>query len=226
MNAPVSRLGEAIAALAPKSRGGGRVVMFVQASAGEDTAGIVRSCAESLSGPTLLIDLDLRRDAHAAHYRDRLGAGVDARADGASFHRVLDAQGNRVAERALQRCRVGATSLSITRFARESIAREMRVQVSGARAYWDALRAQGGITLVDAPALDRAPYVRALLAAMDGVVLVISDAPGAAPRAIDARAALDAAGATIAGLVYAQHERPPRFLSKIMRYAGELAATP
>jgi hypothetical protein len=187
---------------------------------------MIRACAESLTAPSLLIDLDLMRDRHAAHYgaRGLLGAGADARLDGASFHRIVDANGQRVAERALTRHRVGATALSVTAFARSAVPAGGRTQVSAACRYWEMLRAQSGLTLVDAPPLERAPYARDLAERADGVVLVVSDEPGSAPAAMAARAALDQAGARVLGIVYAQSEAPPRFITKLMRYAGDVAA--
>lgn len=199
-------------------RGPGRVVMFVAARAGEGVSHAARLAAEEAAAPVLLADLDIKRSVHARHYADRLGAPTDARANGAAFWRIKDESGVLLRGQLVTRRSIIGSEVDV--LAIDSLPPGARVQVGPDPAYWNALRAAGALTVVDAPALARAPLALKLAPHMDAVVLVVSADPGAAPPAIEARAALTEAGANVIGIVFARASAPVMALDRLTRQAG------
>jgi len=194
--------------------------MFVAPRADEDVSSTARGAAEEAGAPTLLIDLDLKRNAHAAHYAARLGPPLEARAAGASFYRVVNAHREIVRENALTRHLVERTQLQVTAFNAGVMQPGARVQISGDAAYWNALRAMGGSIVVDAPALDKNSVALKLAKHMDAIVLVVSADAHAAPAAMDARAAIADAGGNVVGLVFARASAPVMAIDRLTRRAS------
>lgn len=221
MTAPLAGVLAAACAAPGPHTGAGRTVLFVSARAGEGVSTTARGAAEEAGAPTLLIDLDLKRNTHAAHYeaRGKLGPALDARAGGASFYRVVTADKQAVREQALTRHLV-TPHLQVTAFNAGVVPPGGRVQISGDGAYWDALRAMGGVVAVDAPALERNPVALKLARHMDAVVLVVSPAALSAPAAMEARAALTQAGANVVGIVFAQASAETIAIDRFTRRAA------
>lgn len=222
MSTPLSGVLAAARSAPRKFKGAGLVVMVVAARSGEGVSTIVRGAAEDAGAPVLIVDLDMKRSTHAAHYKSRggLGPAVDARIGGASFYRMKDAEGRVIPDRALKRYRAGARRVEMTALAPDALPKGARIQISGDSAYWDALRTQGVLAIVDAPALDRAPLALKLAKHMDAVVLVVSGEPGAAPPAMDASVALAEAGANVIGLIFARASAPVMTIDRLTRQTG------
>jgi hypothetical protein len=215
----------ALAAQPYRSNGGGRCVMFVAARAKEGVTSA--SCAVARGagrGAAFAIDLDLRRNglAKALAAGGALGPKTEGRFNGVSFYGVQDARGQADVEIRpyFSFHRVGQTRLYTGLFDTRSLPQGARVQVAAASDYWDAARDVGATVIVDAPALDRSQIALRVAKHMDGVVLVVGSAPGAAPSAMAAKAALVAAGANVMGLVYAGASEPVMAIDRLMRQAG------
>lgn len=200
--------------------GPGLAVMMVAALPGEGVSTAARAAAEEARAPVLLIELDAKRNTHARHYAGKLGAALDARANGASFYRVKDANGLLLREQAITRRPVTGSLLQVTAFDLEACPANARVQISGDSAYWEGVRAMGVTALVDAPALSRSPLALKVAKHMDAVVLVVSGDAGAAPPAMEARAALTEAGANVIGIVFSRASAPVMAIDRLSRRFG------
>lgn len=206
---------------APRAHAGpGRVVMLIAAREKEGVSSSARLAAEEADSPVLLIDLDIKRDGQARHYQSRLGPPRDARVNGLSFYRIKDMGGALLPARAVSRRAVEGMQLDVTAFDGAGLPPQARVQIGADAGYWNALRGAGETALVDAPALARTPLGLRLAPLMDAVVLVVSGEAGGAPAAIEARTALDRAGANVIGIVFARASAPVRIIDRLTRQAG------
>lgn len=200
----------AVRAVERRGPGEGQIVMLASARRGEGVSTVARDAAVEADAPVLLIDLDLKQSPQAAYYAREKGLGParDGRINGASFVRLLDAQGARVESYALTLHRVSSTQIHVSRFDVGAIPHGARMQISGDAAYWQALRGSGALVIVDAPALERSDLALRLAPHMDAVVLVVAADAGAAPPAMAARLKFAAAGANVVGLVFARASAP------------------
>ncbi|GAM99021.1 hypothetical protein U91I_02658 [alpha proteobacterium U9-1i] len=210
-----------------KSAGPGRCVMFVSASKGDGVTTISRAAAVAAGseGTAYAIDLELRRNALAKSFKDAgegLGPRINGRLNGVSFYRVTNALGQVVHEdeTAFSYHRVARSRLYVGVFDHRRLPDAARVQISSSAEYWNAARAGGAVTIVDAPALERSQIALRVCAHMDGVVLVVGDDAGAAPAALAARTALLAAGANLMGLVYTKASPPVLAMDRLLRRAS------
>ncbi|MET0182468.1 MAG: hypothetical protein ABW199_06245 [Caulobacterales bacterium] len=222
MSAPLAGVLAAARAAPRRFQGPGQVVMLIAARSGEGVSTVARGAAEDAGAPVLLVDLDIKRSTHARYFSAHggLGAPVDLHMNGLAFYRARDKAGRIVVERAVKKRRTHSGNVDVTAFDPSALPKDARLQVGGDPAYWDALRAAGVFALVDAPALDRAPWAAKLARHMDSVVLVVSGEAGAAPAAIAAREALTEAGANVIGIVFARASAPVAAIDKFMRQVG------
>lgn len=207
-------------------RGEGRAVLFVSGARNPEVTSVARAVAEAAGARTVYaIDLDLKRNALARALSEggRLGPRLDGRIGGQTFYSVRGARGALMRE---SQPAFGFHSVGGSRrlFAGVFDARLLpaggRVVISSAPHYWDAVRAAGAMAVVEAPSLDRSQIALRVARNMDGVVLVVGDAPGEAPAATAAKAALTAAGANVMGIVYAGASSPVMAIDRLLRQAG------
>lgn len=191
-----------------KSRGGGRVVMFIAARRGEGVSTFARAAAHATAErTTYCVDLDLRRNAMIRAFAAEdtmLGPRMDGRLAGASFYQIQNADGSPIAERtpAFGYHRIGASRAYAGSFDGRVIPPRGRVMIASTADYWNAVRLGGAIGIVDAPALDRTMLALRVARHMDGVVLVVGDAAGSAPAARAAKEQLQMVGANLLGLAF------------------------
>ena len=217
---------EALAEAPPKSRGGGRAILFIAARGGEGVSTIVRAAARaSADRTTYCIDLDLRRNAMPRAFADEgppLGPRIDGKLSGTTFYRLLTAEGAPIHELTPAFCyhRLGRSRVYVGAFDGRATPRDGRVLISSKPDYWNAARAGGATVILDAPALQRSAVALRVAQHMDGVVLVVGDEAGSAPAALAAKAQLEAAGAHLLGLVYARASAPVMAMDRLLRSAG------
>lgn len=215
----------ALAAQPRRARGDGRAIMFIAAREKEGVTTAARAVAEAAGpGAVYAIDLDLKRNALARALSGgaALGPKSDGRLNGLSFYSVRGPGGVvlREAQPAFSFHRVGNTRIYAGVFDPRLLPLGGRVSISGAPHYWDAVRASGAVAIVDAPALERSEVGLRVAPNMDGVVLVVSADPGAAPAAIAAKQKLVDVDANVIGLVYAGASAPVMTIERLMRQAG------
>jgi hypothetical protein len=202
------------------SDGAGRAIMFVAARGLEGTTTAARAVAHAAGpGAVYAIDLDLRRNAFAKTLSEdgSLGPRIDGALGGVRFYTVRDIP---EPPPAFFYHRVGRSRVYAGVFDMRALPKGARVGISAQPDYWDTARAGGACVVVDAPALDRGSAALRVAPHMDGVVLVVGAARGAAPAALEAKALLLDAGANLIGLVYAGADAPVVAIDRLLRYAG------
>jgi Mrp family chromosome partitioning ATPase len=216
---------EALKAQPRRAPNGGRALMLVSARRGEGVTTAAQAVAQA-AGPGLVyaIDLDLKRNAIAKALAQTapLGPKLDGRLGGVSFYSVRG-PGNlamREVTPAFSFHRVGQSFLYAGVFDTRVLPKNARVAISARADYWDAARVSGATVVVDAPALERSKVALRVAPHMDGVVLVVSGAPGAAPAALAAKAALSSVGAKLMGLVCVGADAPVVAMERLLRQAG------
>ncbi|MBC7768561.1 MAG: hypothetical protein H7124_07220 [Phycisphaerales bacterium] len=216
---------DALAAQPHKSPGGGRAVMLVAARRKEGVTTAARAVAEAaVAGFVYAVDLDLKRNAFAKALSEYapLGPKLEGRLSGVSLYAVRSASNTLIGETtpAYTYHRVGHSRIYAGFFDTRALPAGARVAVSSGPDYWNAARAGQAHVVVDAPALDRSEIALRVARHMDGVVLVVGADRGAAPAAIAAKNALDAAGANVIGLVYAGATAPVMAIERLSRQFG------
>lgn len=223
MSVPEFRLNsvfDALAARPAKSRGEGRALMFVAAREAEHTPSVARAAAETAPAQRVFaIDLDLQRNelARALSEGAAFGPKVDGRLGGHSFCAALDAKGAPLAGGDTRFCyhRVGRSRIYAGVFDGRGLAKSARLLILDTPDYWNAARRGGAIVIVDAPAIARSRVALRVAPHMDGVVLVVGASAGAAPAARAAKAAIEAVGGEVIGLIYAGASMPFRAKSRL-----------
>ncbi len=207
-------------------------MQFIAARSGEGTSTVAREfarfAAERTRGAVWLVDLDF---ADSAQYRaiaaepkrfGALGAATAASPDRSCFFTVQpparDAEGKVVADtRYLVAHPVGGSRLWVTRFRREMIRSGQGVRVLQAPEYWNALRRNAELVVVDAPAVDRATTGLAVAPFMDFSVLVLAEDGADAGGAAALKSAIEGGGGRCAGLVFNRATlQPPGFLKGLL----------
>lgn len=223
-----TEMAELWASLGPPPAGPARVIQFAAAASGEGTSTVAREFARfaagRLRGPVWLVDLDF---ADSPQYRTiaadprrygALGKAAAASPDDSCFFTVQpparDPEGRPVADaRYMVAHPVGGSQLWVTRFRREMLRAGQGVRMRPTADYWNALRRNAELVVVDAPAAERATVGLAMAPFVDFTVLVVAAdaAHAAAPAAL--KDAILAAGGRCAGLVFNRAQvRAPRFL--------------
>ncbi|QUD88554.1 sugar kinase [Phenylobacterium montanum] len=228
-----SEMAQLWASLGPPPPGPARVIQFIGARSGEGTSTVAREfarfAAERTRRAVWLVDLDF---ADSGQYRaiaaeperfGPLGAAAAASPDGSCFFTVQpparDAEGRVVADsRYLVAHPVGGSKLWVTRFRRELLQAGQGVGVVQAPDYWNALRRNAELVVVDAPALDRAQTGPLVAPFMDFSVLVLAEGGAEAGDALALKAAIEGAGGRCAGIVFNRVSlQPPGFLKAVLR---------
>lgn len=215
----------ALDATPPKTFGAGRTLMFVSARRGEGVTRVACAAAQTRQArPVFAVDLDLRRNdlARAIAAQHKLGARADGALGGASFCTAVDGAGRPLPgfDGAFVFHRAGHTRLYVGAYEGRGLPKDARLLISASPDYWDAVRAGGALAIVDGGALQRSKVALRVAPHMDGVVLVVSSEPGAAPAALAAKAELERAGANLIGLVYTGAVVSVPVLDQMLRQTG------
>jgi hypothetical protein len=213
-----------LAALAQRPKlARGRIVMTISAREQEGADELARSIALSSSreGPEqdlrILLELDVARNQQFEYFADlalheetsRLGPPLDARLNGESFYRVVDAAGRvrRAADAALTFHRVGQTRLFVSAFNAGAVGAAGRVGITAGDRYWRQMRRFCDLCVVEAPPLDRCAIALAVAPFVDGVVIAVSARAGAVSASVRLKGELEAVRAPLLGVVYTHADR-------------------
>ncbi len=221
MHALLERLG-------PPPADGARVLQVLAARDGEGTSTVARELARAVAPRSRrgvwLVELDLLAGAQfdavaaAPDLYGELGDPVPAAPGGETFFHVdppvVGADGRTWPDAAyLDAYPVGEARFWLTRLRREALKPGQRVELTGARDYWEALRPHADWVIVDAPAVQRSRAGLLMAPAMDATFLVVSAEHGDPRGPIHVRDALAAAGGHCSGVVLNRSAKPlPRFL--------------
>lgn len=222
MSFSVASICDALYAQPPRGPGKGRALMLVGAQPKLGVTLAARAVAEALGpGAVYAIDIDLRRNALAQSFAkdNALGPRIDGALNGVRFHGAIDAKGAPLTPPPFGLHRVGRSRVYVGAIDGRALPAGARLVLSAGGEYWDAARAGGAATVLDAPALDRSKAALCVARHMDGVVLVVGAGEGAAPAAMAAKAALAKAGANIMGLIYAGASAPVLAIDRLTRQA-------
>jgi hypothetical protein len=188
-------------------KGRGRLVGVLGMEADAGAAALARDLAEdgAQGGAALLIDLDLARDRHAAHYGARLGAAVEGRLFNQAFW-ADRGPGYRFFRVSPGRLFVGACPAGA------------ELQLLPGPEYWAAARRACDLLVADLPSGPAADL--AIAAHLDGVVLVVSERASSVRASRQARHALDQVGARMLGVVVIEAQPMPALLTGVLQAVG------
>lgn len=199
----------------------GATVMFIGARAGDGVSSCARAFAKLSSVRSTksvwLIDLDFYSNGQF----NALGGNENGNWSGPfdmSFGKNpfwwTVPRGKYNGKNALVGYRVGATKLYVSKFRREELEENQVIQIGPAPEFWQTIRENLDITIIDAPPLENSHAGLALVSEMDGVVLVI-DAENTNPKdAIDLKDEVIARGGNCLGIVLVTKEKQGRTYSK------------
>lgn len=206
----LSGLWQAATRVTPRS--GGRVLMFMAAREGEGTSSVAASfalmAAARAARMTWLIDLDLRENPLYTAFSKGILSGVgrpghalDASLGVEQIYSVPGSEAVPALFKLLTAHQIDGLRLLVTRFRNERLAPGQRVRMQAAPGWWDALRRSADWAIIDAPALARSAAGLTYAPLVDGVVLVVQAEAAGAGEVEDLRAAVEAAGGTVVGVV-------------------------
>ena len=187
--------------------GHGRVLMFMGAGRGTGASTLAREFARIAAARSKrgvwLFDLD-----HAKNPQRKILAPEGGQSFDASFGRTPFWDVEPATARARMVARKGGNKLYVTEFQRAP-GEVKRLNLRPAPDYWRAVRSSIDLAVVDASGMSRA--VLALVADMDGVILIADERrPGT--DAIEARrAAIEARGGIVAGVILNRGPDPARW---------------
>jgi hypothetical protein len=199
-------------AVAAATGGAGAAVMFMGARRGDGVSMIARSFAElsatRAARSVWLLDLDFFTDAQFQALgggSGRLGGPFDMTFGRMPFWRASPrAPDGSQGEGAVVGYRSRIDKLFVSRFNKSALSSEQKLQVAPAPDYWRAVRNHVDLTIVDAPALEQSRAGLALVADMDGVVLVIDGENGDVRDAIEMRDEVLGRGGRCLGIVVSE----------------------
>jgi Mrp family chromosome partitioning ATPase len=204
-------------AVAAATGGAGAAVMFMGARRGDGISTIARNFAELSAARAArsvwLLDLDFFSDAQfqaLGGASGRFGGPFDMTFGRMPFWRASPraADGSQ-GEGAVVGYRTAVDKLFVSRFNKPALSPEQKLQVAPAPEYWRAVRNHVDLTIVDAPALEQSRAGLALVADMDGVVLVIDAENGDVRDAIEMRDEILGRGGRCLGIVVSEAGRKP-----------------
>jgi hypothetical protein len=215
MNANADQMQGVWSAVAAATGGAGAAVMFMGARRGDGISTIARSFAELSASRAArsvwLLDLDFFTDAQFEALgggSGRLGGPFDMTFGRMPFWRASPrAPDGSQGEGAVVGYRTGVSKLFVSRFNRPALIGDQKLQVAPAPDYWRAVRNHVDMTVVDAPALEQSRAGLALVADMDGVVLVIDGENGDVRDAIEMRDEVLGRGGRCLGIVVSEAGR-------------------
>jgi hypothetical protein len=196
-------------AVAAATGGAGAAVMFMGARRGDGVSAISRSFAELSASRAArsvwLLDLDFFSDGQFAALgggSGHFGGPFDMTFGRMPFWKASPraADGSQ-GEGAVVGYRTTTDKLFVSRFNKSALLGDQKLQVAPAPDYWRAVRNSVDLTVVDAPALEYSRAGLALVADMDGVVLVIDNENGDVRDAIEMRDEVIGRGGRCLGIV-------------------------
>jgi Mrp family chromosome partitioning ATPase len=202
-------------AVAAATGGAGAAVMFMGARRGDGISTIARNFAELSAARAArsvwLLDLDFFADAQfqaLGGASGRFGGPFDMTFGKMPFWRASPraADGSQ-GEGAVVGYRSNVSKLFVSRFNKTALSPDQKLQVAPAPEYWRAVRNHVDLTIVDAPALEQSRAGLALVADMDGVVLVIDAENGDVRDAIEMRDEVLGRGGRCIGIVVSEAGR-------------------
>lgn len=196
-------------AVAAATGGAGAAVMFMGARRGDGVSDIARSFAQLSASRAArsvwLLDLDFFADSQfevLGGASGRFSGPFDMTFGRMPFWKASPrAQDGSQGEGAVVGYRTTTDKLFVSRFSKSALQSEQKLQVAPAPDYWRAVRSSVDMTVVDAPALEHSRAGLALVADMDGVVLVIDNDHGDVRDAIEMRDEVMGRGGRCLGIV-------------------------
>ena len=206
----LSGLWQAATRVTPRS--GGRVLMFMSASEGEGTSSVAASfalmAAAQAARMSWLIDLDLRGNPLYTAFSKgvlggigRPGRALDASLGVEQIYSVSGSENVPAMSKLLTAHQIDGLRLLVTRFRNERLSPGQSVRMLAAPGWWEALRRSADWAVIDAPALSRSAAGLTYAPLADGVVLVVQAEAAGADEVEDLRAAVEAAGGNVIGVV-------------------------
>jgi Mrp family chromosome partitioning ATPase len=202
-------------AVAAATGGAGAAVMFMGARRGDGISIVARSFAELSASRAArsvwLLDLDFFADAQfeaLGGKGGRFAGPFDMTFGRMPFWRASPrAPDGSQGEGAVVGFRTRTDKLFVSRFNKSALGQDQKLQVAPAPDYWRAVRSNVDLTIVDAPALEQSRAGLALVADMDGVVLVIDAENGDVRDAIEMRDEILGRGGRCLGIVVSEAGR-------------------
>lgn len=196
-------------AVAAATGGTGAAVMFMGARRGDGVSEIARSFARLSAGRAArsvwLLDLDFFSEGQfeaLGGNSGRFGGPFDMTFGRMPFWKASPrAFDGSQGEGAVVGYRTTNEKLFVSRFSKSALQADQKLQVAPAPDYWRAVRSNIDMTVVDAPALEQSRAGLALVADMDGVVLVIDNDHGDVRDAIEMRDEVVGRGGRCLGIV-------------------------
>jgi Mrp family chromosome partitioning ATPase len=196
-------------AVAAATGGAGAAVMFMGARRGDGVSAIARSFAKLSASRAArsvwLLDLDFFADQQfeaLGGNSGRFGGPFDMTFGRMPFWKASPrAPDGSQGEGAVVGYRSNTDKLFVSRFNRAALLGDQKLQVAPAPDYWRAVRNSVDMTVVDAPALEQSRAGLALVADMDGVILVIDNDNGDVRDAIEMRDEVIGRGGRCLGIV-------------------------
>lgn len=193
-------------------RAGGRVLMFMSAREGEGTSSVAASfalmAAARAARMTWLIDLDLRENPLYTAFSKGVLSGVgrpghplDASLGVEQIYSVSGSEKVPALTKLLTAHQIDGLRLLVTRFRNERLSPGHSVRMLAAPGWWEALRRSADWAIIDAPSLSRSAAGLIYAPLTDGVVLVVQAETVGADEVEDLRAAVEAAGGNVIGVV-------------------------
>ena len=205
-------------AVAAATGGAGAAVMFMGARRGDGVSAISRSFAQLSAARAArsvwLLDLDFFSDGQFAALggaSGSFGGPFDMTFNRMPFWKASPrANDGSQGEGAVVGYRTTTEKLFVSRFSKGALQGDQKLQVAPAPDYWRAVRSSVDMTVVDAPALEHSRAGLALVADMDGVVLVIDNNNGDVRDAIEMRDEVVGRGGRCLGIVVSGAGQKPR----------------
>jgi Mrp family chromosome partitioning ATPase len=196
-------------AVAAATGGAGAAVMFLGARRNDGVSELARNfavlSASRAARSVWLLDLDFFSDGQfnaLGGKSGRLQGPFDMTFGRTPFWRAAPrAPDGSQGEGAVVGYRSTNPKLFVSRFNKSSLTSQQKLQVAPARDYWRAVRAAVDMTIVDAPALEQSRAGLALVADMDGVVLVVDNDHGDVRDAIEMRDEVLGRGGRCLGII-------------------------
>lgn len=186
--------------------------MFMSASEGEGTSSVATSfalmAAMRSARMTWLVDLDLRGNPLYTAFSKgvfggigRPGHALDASLGVEQIYSVSGSEKVPAMSKLLTAHQIDGSRLLVTRFRNERLSPGQSVRMLAAPGWWGALRRSADWAIIDAPALARSAVGLTYAPLADGVVLVVQAEAAGAEEVEDLRAAVEAAGGSVLGVV-------------------------
>lgn len=205
-------------AVAAATGGAGAAVMFMGARRGDGVSSIARSFAKLSAGRAArsvwLLDLDFFADGQfeaLGGNSGRFSGPFDMTFGRMPFWKATPrAPDGSQGEGAVVGYRSTNQKLFVSRFSKSALHADQKLQVAPAPEYWRAVRSNVDMTVVDAPPLEQSRAGLALVADMDGVVLVIDNDHGDVRDAIEMRDEVIGRGGRCLGIVVSGAGKKPK----------------